>query len=140
MNLPFLGGRSKAFALTEHFCRNLGIFLDTRETTSRKRAWAHVKESIDLGIPVGLQLDCYHLDYFGNAFHCAGHFLALYRYDDISAYVVDTVQQGSFQKTSLENLEKARFEKGPMSAKARSWTMKVPEKLPPLEKCHSQGD
>ncbi|MBN2440240.1 MAG: BtrH N-terminal domain-containing protein [Spirochaetales bacterium] len=133
MNLPFLGGRSKSFDLTRRFCENMAITLDSRETGSRKTAWSNVAEFIDNNIPVGLQVDCYYLDYFSRPFHFAGHFLTVYGYDNEYASVVDTAQQGTFQKTTLESLEKARFEKGPMSAKARSWTLKMPEKIPAIK-------
>ena len=129
MNLPFIGGRSKPFELTRVLCENLHIDLDARETGSRKRAWTNVTEFIDQNIPVGLQLDCYHLEHFKKAFHFAGHFVCVYGYDDTHAYIADT---GSRYKTSRENLEKARFEKGPMAAKARSWTVQVSEKQPDL--------
>ena len=121
MNLPFIGGRAKPFELTRVLCENLGIELDERETTSKKKAWLNVVESIDNGIPVGLQLDCFHLEHFNHSFHFAGHFVTIYGYDSTHAYIFDT---GSTYRVSLENLEKARFEKGSMSAKARSYTIR----------------
>ncbi|MFC1951232.1 BtrH N-terminal domain-containing protein [Chloroflexota bacterium] len=121
MNLPFIGGRAKPFELTRMFCQNMGLELDERETTSKKKAWLNISESIDRGVPVGLQLDCYHLEHFKHSFHFAGHFIAVYGYDSSHAYVFDT---GKKYKVSLENLEKARFEKGSMAAKACSYTIK----------------
>ena len=38
--LPFVGGRSKPFALTEAICNNLGLACSVSETTSRDKAWA----------------------------------------------------------------------------------------------------
>jgi hypothetical protein len=121
MNLPFIGGRSKPFDLTRIFCQNIGLEVDERQTTSKKKAWSNITDFIDRGIPVGLQLDCYHLEHFNHSFHFAGHFIAVYGYDDNYAYVFDT---GKKYKVSLDNLEKARFEKGSMAAKARSYTLK----------------
>src|SRR5690554_946627 len=69
MSLPFIGGRSKQFTLTTKLCENLGLDLDVRETSSKKKAWTNVKENLDKGIPVGLQLDCFHLEYFSVPFH-----------------------------------------------------------------------
>ncbi len=37
MNLPFIGGRAKPFELTRMLCRNMGIELEERETTSKKK-------------------------------------------------------------------------------------------------------
>jgi len=130
MNLPFIGGRSKPFELTRVFCRNLGIEWEEKETASRKKAWQNVYESIDRGIPVGLQLDCYHLEHFHHSFHFAGHFLSVYGYDSTHAYVFDT---GKTFKVSLENLEKARFEKGSMASKALSYTIRKPDRTAPVE-------
>jgi hypothetical protein len=121
MNLPFIGGRAKPFELTRIFCQNLGLEVDERETTSKKKAWSNITEFIDDGIPVGLQVDCYHLEHFNHSFHFAGHFIAVYGYDENYAYVFDT---GKKYKVSIDNLEKARFEKGSMAAKARSYTIK----------------
>lgn len=38
LNLPFIGGRSKPFSLTEKLCANLKIQLDVHETSSRSKA------------------------------------------------------------------------------------------------------
>lgn len=62
MPVPFLGGRTKD--LTKNLRGNLGFDLRIRETSSVGKAWTNVSEAIDAGTPVGLQLDCYHLDYF----------------------------------------------------------------------------
>lgn len=128
MNLPFLGGRNKQFDLTRNLCRNLGLKLDARETTSKKKAWENITEFIDVSNPVSLQLDCYHLEYFTQKIHFAGHFLTAYGYDKEYVYVSDTMQQGLKHKSKIRNIELARFEKGQMSAKARSFTIKVPDK------------
>jgi hypothetical protein len=121
--LPFIGGRSKQFELTTVLCENLGLTLDARETASKTKAWANLQEQIDLGHPVGLQLDCFHLEYFSVPFHFPGHFVAAYGYDDEHVFLLDG---GEFHQTSRQRLEWARFEKGSMSAKARSWTITLP--------------
>lgn len=121
MNLPFIGGRSKPFDLTKVLCLNANIELDSRVTTSKNKAWKNITDFIDNDVPVGLQVDCYHLEHFKHSFHFAGHFITVYGYDQNYAYIYDT---GNKYKVSLENLEKARFEKGPMAAKALSYTIR----------------
>jgi hypothetical protein len=119
MPVPFLGGRTKD--LSRNLCHNMGLKLIERETTSLKTAWAQVVEPIESGKPVGLQLDCYHLDYFTKKIHFAGHHVAMYGFDAADAYLVDTRPQGGATKTTLQSLARARSEKGPMSARNRSY-------------------
>ncbi len=124
MDFPFIGGRNKPDLLSLNLAANLQLELEAKETSSIKKAWQNVMEEIDRGVPVGLKLDCYHLEYFTDKIHFAGHYTAMYGYDDTYAYLVDTNQQGRMTKTSLHSLELARNEKGPMSSKNRSYTIK----------------
>lgn len=126
--LPFVGGRVKPFALTTALCANLGLDCVAVETSSRSKAWASLETSLTAGQPVGLQLDCYHLEYFTKPVHFAGHFVAAYGFDEKDVLLVDTAQQGSTQRASRRGVEAARFAKGPMAAKARSWTIRLPKR------------
>ena len=123
MDFPFIGGRVKPDILTENICKNLNLKLDVTETSSKKKAWENVAKHISEGKAVGLKLDCYHLEYFSNKIHFAGHYVAMYGYDNQYAYLVDTDQQGGKLKTSLKSLELARSEKGPMASKNRTYTI-----------------
>ena len=133
MTFPFLGGRIKQDELTQNLCRNLGLNLEGKETSSVKSAWKNVKEKIDQEIPVGIKLDCYHLDYFTEKIHFAGHYVAMYGYDDTYAYLVDTQQQESIVKATLKNLELARNEKGPMSSRNLSYSISKSGAVPDLK-------
>lgn len=128
MNFPFIGGRIKPDALTENIARNLNLELAVKETSSPQKAWENVKELIDNGHIVGIKLDCYYLEYFSRPFHFAGHYVALYGYDNKNAFLVDTKQQGGQVKTSLKNLALARAEKGPMSSKNLYYTLRTTNK------------
>ncbi|MEA2020933.1 MAG: BtrH N-terminal domain-containing protein [Candidatus Caldatribacteriota bacterium] len=139
MNFPFIGGRIKTDLLTQNITRHLNLKLNTMETSSIKKAWENVKEKIDAEIPVGIKLDCYHLNYFTNKIHFAGHYVAMYGYDKDSAYLVDTTQQGGLVKASLKNLELARNEKGPMSSKNLSYTIESNNKKYDLKKAIIQA-
>ncbi|MEV7549976.1 BtrH N-terminal domain-containing protein [Amycolatopsis sp. NPDC089917] len=129
---PFLGGRAKPAEITRKLADRLGLTLWVKETTSARTAWRNVAEPLDAGVPVGLQLDSYHLEYFTSKVHFGGHFAALYGYDDQNAFLVDTAQQGGSMSTSLESLERARGEKGPMTAKNRSFTISADAPPVPL--------
>jgi hypothetical protein len=134
MDFPFIGGRIKPDALTQNIARNLNLELDVQETSSVKKAWENAKNNIDKNIAVGLKLDSYHLDYFTDKIHFAGHYVAMYGYDENYAYLIDAAQQGSKAKTSLKNLELARNEKGPMSSKNLSYTIQDLKKCYDLKK------
>lgn len=121
--LPFLGGRSKPFELTQAACRNLGVACLAEETTSKAKAWTRLEAQLRSSRPVGLQLDCYYLPYFTQAPHFAGHFVAATRLVGEEVEVVDTVQQGTVQRVSRRDLEAARHARGPMSARARAYTL-----------------
>ncbi len=133
MKLPFVGGRCKTFELTQNLCRNLGLELREHETSSAKKAWDQISSDLSEGRPVGLQLDSYHLEYFSNKIHFAGHFVAMYGYDSDSAFLIDTAQQGGNVTSSLASVQAARNEKGPMSARNRSYTISAGEIREPGE-------
>jgi hypothetical protein len=128
MNFPFIGGRVKPDKLTENIARNLNLELTVKETSSTQKAWENVKELIDNGKAVGLKLDCFHLQYFSKPFHFAGHYTAIYGYDNENAFLVDTKQQGGQVKTSLKSLALARAEKGAMSSKNLYYTLRKTDK------------
>lgn len=131
MGFPFLGGRVKPFELTRNLATALGLELLVEETTSARKAWQNVAAPIDAGRPVGLQLDSFHLDYFSTKVHFGGHVVALYGYDEQTAYLVDTEPQGGAVSTGLAALARARAERGPMAARHRSFTLRAPAD-PPL--------
>ncbi|MTI89340.1 MAG: DUF4872 domain-containing protein [Balneolaceae bacterium] len=139
MDFPFIGGRVKPDVLTENICRNLDLHLEIKETSSIKKAWKNVTQYLDNGQAVGLKLDCYHLDYFTNKIHFAGHYVALYGYDEEFAYLIDTDQQGRKVQTTLKSLELARNEKGPMSSRNRSYTIEQVEELSDLNRIIKQA-
>ncbi|MBB2914286.1 hypothetical protein FHS43_005598 [Streptosporangium becharense] len=126
MAFPFLGGRVKPFELTRNLAARLGLALRIEETTSPRKAWENVAAQIDAGRPVGLQLDSYHLDHFQSKVHFGGHVVAMYGYDEDHAYLVDTGQQGGAVRTSRTSLAMARAERGPMTARNRSFTITPP--------------
>lgn len=128
MDFPFIGGRVKPDVLTENIAKNLNLKLIVKETSSVQKAWENVKSLINNGQVVGLKLDCFYLEYFSRPFHFAGHYTALYGYDNENAFLVDTKQQGGQVKTTLKNLALARAEKGPMSSKNLYYTLQKTSK------------
>jgi len=50
------------------------------------------------------------LDYFTNKIHFAGHYVAMYGYDETFAYLVDTKQQGcEMKKVRWDYYQKYKF-------------------------------
>ncbi|MFI2608192.1 BtrH N-terminal domain-containing protein [Kitasatospora sp. NPDC018619] len=132
MDFPFLGGRVGPFELTRALAARLGLELDVRETASPRRAWQNVAAELDAGRPVGLQLDSYHLEYFTSRVHFGGHVVAMVGYDAHDAHLVDTARQGGAVTTGLASLAAARAERGPMTARHRSFTLALRGALPDL--------
>lgn len=132
MDFPFIGGRVKPDELTANLAARLGLTVRIQETSSVDKAWQNVRSRIEYGIPVGLKLDSYYLDYFTNKVHFAGHYAVLYGIDDEYAYMADTRQQGGLVKTRLTSLAAARNAKGSMSSRNRSFTLEPIDALPPL--------
>lgn len=130
LDFPFLGGRVKPFELTRNLAGMLGLGLEVRETRSAGRAWDNVVGFLASGLPVGLQLDSYYLDYFGSRVHFGGHVVAMYGYDSDNAFLVDTEQQGGAVTTSLSSLAQARAARGPMTAPHRCFTLTISGDLP----------
>lgn len=133
MEFPFIGGRVKTDLLTQNIAKNLNLNLTVKETSSVQKAWENVKKLIDKGQVVGLKLDCFHLNYFSRPFHFAGHYTAIYGYDNEYAFLVDTQQQGGQVKTTLKSLALARAEKGPMSSKNLYYTLSKTDKIVDLK-------
>ncbi|GIE89538.1 BtrH N-terminal domain-containing protein [Actinoplanes regularis] len=132
LDFPFLGGRSKPMTITHTLAERLGLTLRVEQTASTAKAWRNVTAALDAGRPVGLQLDCYHLEYFTTKTHFGGHVVAMYGYDDTYAYLIDTAQQGGAVTTSRPSLELARGERGPMTGRNLSFTLDVPATRPEL--------
>lgn len=133
MDFPFIGGRVKTDLLTANIAKNLGLKLIVKETSSTTKAWKEVKQLLDSGKAVGLKLDCFHLEYFTHPIHFAGHYVAILGYDDKNAFLVDTKQQGSEVISSLESVERARNEKGPMSSRNLYYRIEEDGQTTPLK-------
>ncbi|WP_327676287.1 BtrH N-terminal domain-containing protein [Kitasatospora sp. NBC_00458] len=133
LDFPFLGGRVKPFELTRNLAARLGLELVVKETGSARRAWENVAAELGAGRPVGLQLDSYHLEYFTSKVHFGGHVVAMTGHDGRDAQLVDTAQQGGAVTTSLASLAAARAERGPMTARNRSFTLALRGEPPLLQ-------
>ena len=133
MEMPFFGGRVKPEILTQNLCRNLNLQLHVAETTSKRKAWENVANLIEKHQPVGLKLDCFHLEYFSAKIHFAGHYVLCYGFDEETVFLIDTAPQGGRVTTSRSSLERARCERGPMSSRCLSYHISGNADLSSLE-------
>jgi hypothetical protein len=132
MGFPFLGGRCREDALTENIAKKLRLKLEVKETSSKARAWEFVKSNIDKGIPVGLKLDMYYLEYFEQKIHFAAHYVTMYGYDENIGYLADV--KGVRATSSLSRIAQARDAKGPMSSPNRAFTMGAAVEPPDMQR------
>ncbi len=123
MPLPFIGGRPRPEDITKALAKNLGLDIEFRKTSSKKKAWQNVKTFIDAGQPVAVRIDAYYLDYFTAGIHFGGHYLAAHGYDDEYVYVIDTQQQGADLRTDRAAFEVGRLWRGPMAPNGITWTI-----------------
>ncbi|NUT44981.1 MAG: BtrH N-terminal domain-containing protein [Thermoactinospora sp.] len=123
LDFPVVGGRVKPHLLTEKLASALGFTLDTQETSAPITAWSNVRRHLDEGTPVGLRLDSFHLGYVNSPYHFGGHYVAMVGYDENHAHLVETAQQGTRQRVTLDSLEQARAATGPMTAHNLSYTL-----------------
>ncbi len=133
MDFPFIGGRIKTDRLSARIAFRPNLTHRVQETSSIEKARKNVQSCLERGIPVGLKLDSYYLDYFTNKVHFAGHYAVIYGMDEEYAYMADTRQQGGLLKTRLDRLAMARNAKGPMSSRNLSFTIEPAGDLPPLK-------
>ena len=127
MPAPFIGGRPRLEEITQTLAGNLGFDVHYRQTRSKARAWENIASFVDAGQPVGVKLNMRYLDYFTSGIDFAGHYVAVYGYDNESVFVVDTAQQGGAMRTSCTTFEEGRFWKGPMASNAMTWTVEAPD-------------
>ncbi|MFG6447797.1 BtrH N-terminal domain-containing protein [Roseateles sp. BYS180W] len=121
MPYPFIGGRIKPDLLTANLCEALALPVESREFSSDARAWAHAQATLGQQQWLGLKVDHYYLDYFGEQrFHFCAHYITLCGYDQEEAQVIDTLSGGGRTHTKLSSLALARAAKGPMSSRRLS--------------------
>ena len=120
---PFIAGRTKPEAITRTLAANLGLDVEFRETRSAKRSWSNIASFVDAGRPVAAKIDMHFLDYFDTDDHFAGHYVAVYGYDDQTLHLIDTTAQGQWVSTDRDRFQEGRLWKGPMSSNALTWTI-----------------
>ncbi len=92
------------------------------------------KQHIDNNIPILIQSDIFHLDYYDSSTHFPGHVIGLWGYNDETEmfYVSDTGFE-ELQTVSYENLKRARTSDTPQFPLKNNWfEVDLRHPIPPL--------
>lgn len=136
MKFPFIGGRGRD--LDKNLCANLGVGLETRQTSSRRKAYQTLTEMLGSGVPAAIRVDMPYLKYLNLSpeAHFGAHTVVVAGLDEQRgvAYLADT-QYEKLQIATLGELEEARASRfGPFPAKNSWFEFKFPAELTPLDK------
>ena len=93
---PIVGGRIKPLELDRRVCRNLGVSLNIKSSTSPKRAYGVMRSMLEADNPVMLRADIFYLQYRRTEHHCGAHNIVIAGIDEGSdiAYVADRIADG----------------------------------------------
>jgi hypothetical protein len=93
---PVIGGRIKPLELDRRACRNLGVPLKIKTSTSPRRAYRIMRSMLGEDRPVMIRADVYYLKYRRSAHHCGAHNVVVAGLDEGSdiAYVADRIADG----------------------------------------------
>ena len=93
---PALGGRIKPLELDVRACRNLGVAMTVRTSTSPKRAYGALKATLQNGMPSMIWTDSYYLGYLHSDVHNGAYNLVVAGIDEDKdvVYVADHMRDG----------------------------------------------
>lgn len=96
LKYPVLGGRVRPLELDDRICKNLGVKLSVRTSTSPKRAYDSMKAMLEKGQPVMMCADRYYLGYMRCDAHYGAHNIVVAGIDEPNdvAYVADHSHDG----------------------------------------------
>lgn len=140
-NSPIFSYRPMPGRIFSRLCRRLGVQYEIRKFSSPADAKKALDQNLDRGVPTGLQVGVYALDYFPEKFrvHFSGHNLIAYGRTDTSYLISDPVME---RPTTLKAavMDKVRFAKGPVFSPEglMFYPVRIPEK-PDLGKAAIAG-
>ncbi len=104
---PIIGGRIKPLELDRRACRNLGVALKICTSTSPRRAYRVMKETLAGGRPLMIRADVYYLKYRRSAHHCGAHNIVVAGLDEERdvAFVADRIADGLIELPISELIE-----------------------------------
>ncbi|EGD33405.1 hypothetical protein HMPREF9071_1900 [Capnocytophaga sp. oral taxon 338 str. F0234] len=137
---PVISYRTMPGQIFSKVAKRLGFQIKRQKFSSKATAQRVLDQTLQKGIPVGLQVGVFHLPYFPDQyrFHFNAHNLVVYGKKGDTYLISDPVIEHPTQLSSQE-LEKVRFAKGVLSPKGHIY---YPTHLPEsfsLEKAIVQG-
>ena len=110
--------------LEEEAAERLGFRLALMQSHDPVEGWAQVKEKLDAGVPVLLQLDLFHLGYYNARTHFNGHRAVIAGYEGNDALMADTHFEG-LVRVPLDKLDEARASTFPpfVEGNRPAWTL-----------------
>ncbi|QTA80120.1 Butirosin biosynthesis protein H N-terminal domain-containing protein, DUF4872 [Desulfonema limicola] len=139
-SLPLSAFRIATGGIMKRVTKRLGVKLKWEKFRNPETAMAALDRKLEEQVPVGCRTGAYWLSYFPRRyrFHFNMHNLVVYGKNDNDYIISDPVFADPVQCPS-EDLQKARFARGPMPPKGRMYYVEhVPEK-PDFEKAVRKG-
>lgn len=117
-NGPAISFRTMPGSIFRRTCKSLGIEVKRKKFKDHKTAMDYLDSKIAEGIPVGCQVGVFHLSYFPveYRFHFNAHNLIVYAKNHENYLISDPIME-EVTTISFNDLEKARFARGPLAPK-----------------------
>ena len=133
---PALGGRIKPLELDVRACRNLGVALTVRTSTSPKRAYEALKTTLQNGVPSMIWADAYYLGYLHSGAHYGAHNLVVAGIDEDKdvVYVADHQRDGLIELPITQLIEARASLHKPLPPKNRWLEFTFPSRVSVDEK------
>jgi len=109
---PYIAIHGRSLDLEEILARRLGLDYVEQIDDDGDRSWKKCKKMIDGGLPVLINTDIRHLEYFGSTTHFSGHRVVLAGYNDEGVLLSDS-EFPEIMEISIDGLKSARESKIP---------------------------
>lgn len=131
LQYPMLGGRIKPLELDRRACRNTGVSLSIRTSTSPKRAYEVMKSLLSEEKPVMIRADIYYLGYMRSRSHCGSHNIVVAGLDEDNdvAYVADRIADGLIELPISQLIDARASLHKPFPPRNTWYDFKFPEAL-----------
>ncbi len=130
---PVIGGRIKPLELDRRACRNLGVALNIKSSTSPRRAYRVMREMLGENRPVMVRADVYYLKYRRSSHHCGAHNIVVAGLDEERdvAYVADRIADGLIELPVSQLIDARASPHKPFPPRNTWFEFGMPEELRP---------